>query len=318
MTTETNDATQSVVPGAEANTAEQPREPSARELAMEAIAEQRQGSFDTEARGDQPEQSGQVDQQIAAQLEADPAPALDQTRVKVKIDGVESEVTIEEMRRQYQKNGAAERRLEEATRLLNEARAAVPPVGIAQPAQGNESTSVVEPAPQGGDAEAKAFLAALFDGDEVKALDALQKIGLGRPQPTQDTVQLAAQLTPAIKQQLVVDSALEKFSLEYADIVKDPYLADLADRFLDAEVANGKPFTEALEAAGQKTRDWLGSKGVTQAKPNPTMNRDTKLERKAGIDTIPALNSKATTAEEPEQSATDVIREMRKARGLEV
>ena len=316
MTTENHDATQTGVPGAKntgnvaSTTEETTRELSARELAMEAIAEGRQGTFDAESRGDQ------TDQQLAAQLEplaTLPAP----TRVKVKIDGVESEVTLDELTRQYQKNGAAERRLEEATRLLNEARAAVPPVGFAPPASSSESTPV-EPQPQGGTDEAKAFLAALFDGDEVKALEALQKIGLGRPQPTQNTAQLAAQLTPAIKQQLVVDSALEKFTTDYADIVKDPYLADLADRFLDAEVANGTPFTEALEAAGQKTRDWLGSKGVTQASPSPTMNRDTKLERKAGIDSIPALNTKATTVEEPEQSAQDVIREMRKSRGLEV
>ena len=310
MKTENIDATQSGVPGAD--TAEETtREPTARELAMEAIADQRQGTFDAESRGDQ------ADQQLTAQLES-LAILPEPVRVKVKIDGVESEVTIDELTRQYQKNGAAERRLEEATRLLNEARAASPPVGFAKPAQGDEHTPVVEPSPQGGDSEAKAFLAALFDGDEVKALEALQKIGLGRPQPTQDTAQLAAQLTPAIKQQLVVDSALETFSKDYADIVKDPYLADLADRFLDAEVANGTPFTEALETAGQKTRDWLGSKGVTQASPSPTMNRDTKLERKARIDTIPALNTKATTVEEPEQSAQDVIREMRKSRGLEV
>ena len=316
MTTENHDATQTGVPGAKntgnvaSTTEETTRELSARELAMEAIAEGRQGTFDAESRGDQ------TDQQLAAQLEplaTLPAP----TRVKVKIDGVESEVTLDELTRQYQKNGAAERRLEEATRLLNEARAAVPPVGFAPPAASSESTPV-EPQPQGGTDEAKAFLAALFDGDEVKALEALQKIGLGRPQPTQNTAQLAAQLTPAIKQQLVVDSALEKFTTDYADIVKDPYLADLADRFLDAEVANGVPFTEALETAGKKTRDWLGSKGVVQQEPTPTTSRNTKLERKAGIDVIPALNTKATTVEEPEQSAQDVIREMRKSRGLEV
>ena len=316
MTTENHDATQTGVPGAEntgnvaSTTEETTREPTARELAMEAIADQRQGTFDAESKGEQ------ADEQLRSQLEQVatlPAPAL----VKVKIDGVESEVTLDELTRQYQKNGAAERRLEEATRLLNEARAAVPPVGFAKPATSSESPPV-EPQPQGGTDEAKAFLAALFDGDEVKALDALQKIGLGRPQPTQDTAQLAAQLTPAIKQQLVVDSALESFSKDYADIVKDPYLADLADRFLDAEVASGKPFTEALETAGQKTRDWLKSKGVTQTGPEPTINRNTKLERKAGIDVIPALNTKATTIEEPEQSAQDVIREMRKSRGLEV
>ena len=76
------------------------------------------------------------------------------------------------------------------------------------------------------------------------------------------------------------------------------------------------PFVDALDVGGKRTRDWLASKGVTAPTPNPTTDRNTKLERKAGIDVIPALNSKATTVEEPEQSATDVINEMRKARGL--
>jgi hypothetical protein len=43
---------------------------------------------------------------------------LDKTMVKVKIDGHEAEVSVEEMVRQYQKNGAADRRLAEANRLL--------------------------------------------------------------------------------------------------------------------------------------------------------------------------------------------------------
>lgn len=319
MTTETDNATQS---GAkDESTTETTREPTARELAMEAIADQNNQRLEDEANKGDPGKNEQElpasqDQQIAAQLESKPDD-ISKMRVKVKIDGVESEVTIEEMQRQYQKNGAAERRLEEATRLLHEARANqtnTDPLRFAQ----TEQTTDSQNAPKGDDGQGKEFLSALFEGDEAKALDALQKIGFGRPSPTLDTSQLAAQLTPAIKQQLVVESALDKFKVDYADIVADPYLADLADRYLDAEVNDGKPFTEALEQAGQKTRDWLKSKGVVEPKPSPTIDRNTKLERKAGMDRLPALNSKATTIEAPEQTATDVINEMRKSRGLEV
>lgn len=317
MTTATNDATQTGVPDPDKT---QTQEPSARELAMQAIADQRQDSFDTESRGESA--PANTDAQLAAQLKepATPGPVFadDSMLIKTKIDGEEGEATVAEMRAAYQKKGAAERRLEEATRLLNEARAAKPapdtPVGVAPATQASDSPATPE-----GDEEGKAFLAALFDGDEEKALAGLKKMGIGRSiAPTLDTSQLAAQLTPAIKQQLVVDSALEKFAVDYADIVADPYLADLADRYLDAEVQGGKPYTEALEEAGKKTRDWLSSKGVVPATPNPTTDRNTKLERKAAMDNIPALNSKATTVDEPVQSATDVINEMRKARGLEV
>jgi hypothetical protein len=315
-----NDATQDtgVPESAETNeTTTEERELSPREMAMEAISVHRES-----------EEVGSTDSQLAAQV-AEPkqepkedkvleAEALDKMRVKIKIDGVESEVTVAEMQRQFQKNGAAERRLEEATRLLNEARNQKPPVGLEQQKQA-EDTAINPKANTSGESEEedKEFLAALFEGDETKALDLLRKIRTGRPQePTLDTSQLAAQLTPAIKQQLVFDSALEKFRTDYADIVADPYLANLADIHLDEEVKAGKPFTEALEEAGKKTRDWLVSKGVKPPQPTPTIDRNTKLERKAGIDKIPALNSKATVAEETEQSATDVIAEMRKARGL--
>lgn len=316
MTTGTIDATQSGVPGAETTEETKPKELTAREIAMEAIADLRQDSFDTENNGGQPVvKPSDTEDQLQSQFEAPKTLAdddLEKMFVNVKIDGVESEVTVAEMRRRYQKNGAAERRLEEATRLLNEARAATPPVGFAQTTPPND----IQATPGGDDEEGKAFLAALFDGDEEKALAALKAVGFGRPQPTPDAQQLAAQLTPAIKQQLVVDSALEKFEENYADVMADPYLEGIAAEFIKKEMEAGLPFVEALDVGGKKTRDWLTSKGVTTPPPNPTTDRNTKLERKAGIDVIPALNSKATTVEEPEQSATDVINEMRKARGL--
>lgn len=316
-----NDATQTgATLSTEETTAPVERELTDRERMLESIAVDREGADSDPAVQTAPSSPDPEVDQVQRQMEdATLEPhALDKLRVKVKIDGVESEVTVAEMQRQFQKNGAAERRLEEATRLLNEARAAKPPLGFDPPAAPSDSVVTQQATSGDADQEGKDFLAALFDGDETKALEALKKIGLGRPakEPTLDANQLAAQLTPAIKQQLSYDSALEKFKGDYAEIVADPYLADLADRFLDAEVQGGKPFAEALESAGKKTRDWLGSKGVQPVVPTPTIDRNTKLERKAGMDRIPALNTKATTVEEPVQSASDIINEMRKARGL--
>lgn len=302
MTTEDNDATQT---GVSAPDEDQKQEPTARELAMEAIAVNRES-----------DEGQQQEAQIAVQTAA-PAPVFadEKMLVKTKIDGVESEVSVADIVRQYQKNGAAERRLEEATRLLNEARAAQTtqqtPVGFAPPSQSGDS-----PASQEGDDEGKEFLAALFDGDETKALVALKKFGLGRQQPTLNPTQLAAQLTPAIKQQLVVDSALEKFEADYSDVMADPYLEGMTADFIKQEMASGKTFVDSLEVSGQRTRDWLASKGVKQQTTTPTTDRESKLERKARMDRIPALNSKAATQEEPEQNASDVINEMRRARGL--
>ncbi len=275
-----------------------------------------------------------VDQQLSAQLEAEPPKAtdpkpepaaapkaltdgLDKMLVTVKIDGVERQVTVEEMQRTYQKAGAADKRLEEATRLLREAQAREqqsPPVGVAQSGTQGDSANV----PDGGDEEGKQFLSALFEGDESKALEAFKKATGGRHQPIQSESDLIAKLTPAIKQQLLQESALEKFEKDFADVVADPYLDQVAAEFIRAEMDGGKSFIESLEIGGNKTRDWIASKiPKTDPAPKPTMNRDAKLERKASIDQIPALNKAASTTVEQPKSASEVIVAMRKARGLD-
>lgn len=307
---------------------------SPRELAMQQIADRSDEQRVAEIGGQvtkEPAAGGasphdQVATQLADEVVIDEA-ELGRYKVRAKIDGKEEVVPVSEMRQKYQKGGAADVRLDEATRILREAKehaeasrnAATPPVrdGAAQPA--GQTTDQPSDAVQAAKRE---FLSALMEGDEEKALSAFDKaIQQGRPEPTPavDPNQLAAQITPAIRQQLVVESALEKFSKDNPDIVADPYLDQLTAGFIEEEVKGGKSFIEALEPAAKKTRDWLASKGVAAPKTTaPTMDRTTKLERKEGIDVIPSLNTKATTVEESVQSASDVIAEMRKARGMTV
>lgn len=290
---------------------------SPRELAMEAIQVRREIEED-QAQTPQ-------DQQIQAQLEGSTLQALmwnDKRPVTLKIDGVESQVTVEELARNYQKASAADRRLEEATRILNEARATAaqshPPLGIEENTQSAQSTPADPKGTEEDIKQAKALVGAMFDGDEDEASKKLVEFMQGRQTPTPDLNQLTAQLVPVLKQQLVVESALEQFENDFADVMADPYLENMTADFIAAEMKDGKTFVESLNVAGQKTRDWLASKGVVPPQAQPTMNRNAKLERKAGIDQIQSLNRKATTVEEPVQTASDVIQEMRKARGLTV
>ena len=82
-------------------------------------------------------------------------------------------------------------------------------------------------------------------------------------------------------------------------------------------MGEGKPFSEGLAQGGKSARDWLASKGVkSPTNPAPTMDRSTKLGRKASMDNLPALSKTATTTEDPPQTASDVIAEMRRQRGL--
>jgi hypothetical protein len=157
----------------------------------------------------------------------------------------------------------------------------------------------------------------MFEGDFDGALHAMDDIGVGRPAPT--PTELARTLTPAVKQQLAVESALEGFQKDFNDIVVDPHLASIADEFLEEETkVPNQSFAQALTNAGMKTRDWLkqtaGVKPPTGA--TTTTERTKKLESKASIDNVQALNVTARTTEEPVQTHSQIIQEMRKQRGL--
>lgn len=272
-----------------------------------------------------------IDEQVLAQLgkQTVRVEALDNVRISMKVDGKDWEGTIFELRRMGQLDGAAQSRLARANELLEQAervRAAAngaPAPGPAAPPAGDDGkTGGGDSAPKSKDVteEATRLANALLGGDEEAVTEALKKILQGA-QPTQqiDTSTLVSQLVPKVKQQLSVEDATRKFASEFKDIVGDPYLASVADGHLGDVLKEEpqKPFDEALQEAGKRTRDWLASKGVKPASsPAPTPARDTKLERKEGIDNVAGLSTKATPPEVKEQTASDVISEMRAARGL--
>lgn len=316
---------------------------SPRELAMEGLTAKRNENFEEEAgvklaqpaakaaeeEDDNDDDTTASTDQLDKQLNDDSkilTDGLDKTMVRVKVDGVEREVSVAEMQRTFQKNEAADKRLAEATRLLREAQEAQlraqtenALTNVKKPSDTANNTDTTSTATEDEAGLGKEFLKSLFEGDEDKALAALTKLTAGRQAsaPILDEAELAKKLTPAIKQQLVVESASDKFKADYPDIVGDPYLANVADGFLDSFIQEGKPFAEALEAAGKKTRDWLHEKaGVKKTEPERTTTRNEKLDRKSAIDNVTGTTVKAVTNEEPVASASQTIAEMRKARGL--
>lgn len=311
---------------------QQERELTPRELAMNAIVVVRDEDA-PEAGTQQPAQAdlqqathGPGDQhqdvdQIALQSATPSAQPQDLTKlmVKIKIDGQEREVSVADMQRQYQINGAAELRLQQANELLKKAKTQpAPPVGVAQLA--GEGDSANTPVLKGAGEVAESIVKALVSGDDATAISALEQVLVGRQQelPTPiDQDQLAAQLTPAIRQQIVNESALDAFMAANADLMADPHLVDLTGRYIDAEMATGKAYPDALEAAGQQTRGWIAKLGGGKPTVDPQQtSRDKKLERKAAMDNLPALNQTASSTQEAPQTSSSVIAEMRKARGL--
>lgn len=309
--------------------AEESRQPTDREIAMDQIGELRMKSFLENAGAAQAEATtAQIEAQTAApeekeekeEKEADPERPipldkdLNRYTVKAKVDGEEVDVSLEEVLRQYQKGSAADKRLAEATRLLKEANEAQ--TRIQQ--QKEPEPEPEKPAPDDNSAMEE-FMGALVEGDTTKAWKAFDKAMAGRQReaPTPDMSRLIGEITPAVRQQLATDAALMKFKQDYGDIVEDPYLAGKADAFLSAELEQGASFEDALVKAGNATRDWLSEKAGAPKQDTPsTLTRTEKLARKTTIETIPSVSAKAATFEEKPQSASEIIAEMRKARGL--
>lgn len=289
------------------------RPKSARELAMEQMEQSRRARLSEEGVD---LDDVQEEEEPEAEVPDDPpAPK----KVKLKVDGEEREVdeqaVIDAGIRTLQKESAADRRLEEATRLLNEARqqAAKQTAPVEQPKEEPRVDDDVE----------KEVIDALMTGDEEKARQALRKFReVARPVVTDEgrtAIPDPQKIAAEVKAQLSFESASEKFRGDFPEIVADPYLAGIADQYLEAELKTGnhKSWDSALTAAGKATQGWLAKfRGETPQTVPPTTQRSGLAEKKRGIDSIPSASSSASVAAEDEpESATSVIAAMKKARG---
>lgn len=251
--------------------------------------------------GNAPEQDAQ-----ALETQTPEEPEKPQERlITIKVDGREMQVPesqiIEAGRRTLQKEVAADKRLEEATRLLREAeaRAKQPP------------KQDVAQAPQQYDAATLAQ--ALTSGDPQLAALAVEEIQKAGRQPQQAIPPEA--IFGFVRQEIEATTAQEQFKSEYADIVKDPFLLQLAVNLEDqrlAKVAAGLepviPLYEAFKQHGEAIRKWRG----TQAQ-GETLSE--KRERKSTVQTLPSAKAKAPAPEQDKPETTeDIIQQMRKSR----
>lgn len=343
----TTDATQPGVPAAEkkdettietavvenASVTPVERDLSPRERAMAALEVGRRQSIEQEtgvtleapaaAAPEQPDPDADPDDQLAAQLAADEPKVLndglDKYRVKVKIDGEERDVSLADMQREYQKNGAADRRMAEAVRLQREAQE------LQERLQQQLQTAPVEQPAAVDPDTGKQFTTALFAGDEETANQAfaaavskavqaeMAKSGRSDATPI-DPAAIAQQ----VKQQMVVESALEQSRKDYPQLYADPDIEALGAAKINRKMEDEQmSFTEALNAVGSEFASKFGWQPEGRPKePATTTARDMKLERKAGIDNVRAINTKTTTTEPAPESTTDIIAGMRKARGM--
>lgn len=275
-----------------------------------------------EREAEQAERQAQLDKQLQPGATTPATPTIEPTvldnfdnvMVKTKVDGVEVMRPLAELVRIGQKEAAVNKRLQEAAQMRQEADRLLARAQQQQATPSAESTKTPAASASNAAPTGKEFLDAIYAGDEDKALAAFQQfIGPGRETATADPMAIAKQ----VKAQIDTEAALDSFGGQFPEIVADPYLADVADRYLAAELELGTPFRDALSKAGDATRDWLRQKVGSAATPTTPTSRDDKRARKQTIDLIPSIHATATTSREPAMPTTaDVLDEMRRARGL--
>lgn len=300
------------------------RQPTARELAMEAIKVHREGVDDDQ-------QTDQVTLQASEPTVL--ADGLDRTMVKIKVDGEERVVSVADMVARVQKNEAADKRLAEANALLTEAArrkaeleaqqaGSKPPAQVDSTNTGDDTPAT---SPAGGPAAGqtvKDFIEALYEGDTEKAATVFQEVmgAMGRGNATPiDPNTLVTELAPAVRQQLADDSALETFLESNPVIANDPHLTQMTAGFVQEGMRGGKAYPDALNEAGERVKQWMAGMGMGSHQGGGTTTpSQTKLDRKAGIDEIRPASITAANTAAPPQTTQDVLNDMRKARGLPV
>ena len=260
-----------------------------------------------------PDNPDDPDRQLAAQLDdlAPPGvlhPAAGQ-KVRVKIDGVEQDVDLSDVLRHYQKDSAADRRLQEATRLLREAeqRSAqiAPPTPTTSPAP--------EPVPDDLKRELKQALSQMYEGNEEHAADQLADL-LGRrltPTPTPTPLAPAMDLDAIalhLQQRLDTQTILAKIQTDYPDILGNPDLEMLAYLKVQHKEAAGIPRAVALLESANEVYAALGktSGKSTETLTETPSQREQKRALKTRLDTPKTTHSaaaQATTLDDESPSA---------------
>lgn len=248
---------------------------------------------------------------------------IDQSVVKIKVDGVEREVPLSELVRTAQKHEAADKRLAEATRLLQEADAranaavAPPPAATQAPEQTNADT--IPQLRHDRQQKAKEFLEAMFHGEEERATEILAGLLPESPPPREtaapvlDPEQIASQVEASLERR----SALKQFASAYPEILKDQDLATLADMKLARKLAEGESFSTALMSIGEDIYLKSGHKKPAAAEEQTRSASPTqaeRVERKKTADPVRGRSASAASTMEAPPSAADVIREMQEQR----
>lgn len=288
---------------------------SARELAMEKIAGENMGRV--RATGDFDGLDEDVDpedpdaDQLTLQTQEPVVAAPASKTHTVKVDGEERTVTDDELVRAYQKNAAADRRLEEAAATLREANRRIALADEHMQAQSQQVlTQAAEADVQAG---VKDVLSKMYGGDEdgaAAALTGLLMKSRGGDQPTSAPTIDVDQLTLQIQENMAIDSAFNSVKTDYPELISNPDLEELTASKVSKAIANGTPRAQAILDSAAEVYKLIGKEPVGRQQ-EVKRTSTSRMDNKARLDLVkPASGVASHKSVDSEESASDIIAEI--------
>jgi len=248
-------------------------------------------------------------------------------KTRIKVDGEEIEVDFNSLKTSHQKDKASQQRFEAASAKERALLAREQQINQyvqklnSRPPQEDASTEDKE-----GDMDdiVEKYHSALFEDDAAEAARLLKTLSnSGRGNATQNVEEVVHRAITSYDQskkaevqkqkqfvyQKSLEEAVRSFEDEYPDIAESPELRTVADNKTVTLTQENPSWTpaEIIKAAAEYTREWAGT----------MPNSNGRLERKKKIVQQPksARASANIGSDQVPMSTSDIVQEMRKARG---
>jgi hypothetical protein len=250
-----------------------------------------------------------------------------------KVNGESVDVPWDEVLAQYQKNSAADKRLQEASdrqRELEDYEVKLNAYRSTLEAKTRQSSPDVDteqsPSSDATDALYEQYHDALFQGDEPRASQLLKRIrSADKPSPQIDVSTIIERTKAEMREEEKQardrgyenrrQDAVKMFHEEYPDISGDSSLLAVADR-RSAEIYKDNPTRDPwdiMQECGTFARDWLMNHVNHKGGESREVSRQ---ERKQDMDEVVPKTVRASIGEdEQELSYSDIISEMKQGRG---
>ena len=258
-------------------------------------------------------------------VEPEPEPIAEvDKKVKIKVDGVESEVTEKEIR-EYQKQLAADKRLQASAmreKELNERQARLD-VREQEIVRKAEVKKIEEP----DDSEdlAEKLISSVFDEDKKSAADIIRKL---KVKPDVQTIQKPVSMDPDKVSQAVTEAlserdrktAITKFETDYVDLASRPGLrAEVNERTkIEMQEDPNASWEDIIVRAADYVKEDLAKVIGIKVEPDPVKTElEIRAEKKSGLETSvkAAAGIKADINAAVKRPALTPIQEIMKSRG---